>query len=94
MYVIIEHEISNPKTFWEIAKTATANLPSHLKVHQVMPNGEGTKAVCLWEAPGVDEVRKLVDGAVGNAARNTYFAVEAQNAMGLPTSINKEVAVN
>ncbi len=92
MYVIIEHEISNPKAFWEIAKTATAALPSHLKVHQIMPNREGTKAVCLWEAPGVDEVRNLVDGAAGNTARNTYFAVEAQNAMGLPTAI--KVATN
>lgn len=92
MYIIVEHEISNPKTFWETAKTATAALPSHLKVHQIMPNREGTKAVCLWEAPGVDEVRKLVDGAVGNAASNTYFAVEAENAVGLPTAI--KVAVN
>jgi hypothetical protein len=47
MYVIVQHEISNPKTFWETAQTATANLPSHLKVHQTLPNHEGTKAVCL-----------------------------------------------
>lgn len=87
MYVIVQHEISNPKTFWETAKTATAALPSDLKVHQTLPNGEGTKAVCLWEAPGVDVVKKLIEGAVGKVSRNTYFAVEAANAMGLPASI-------
>ena len=93
MYIIVEHEISNPKTFWETAKTATAALPSHLKVHQTLPNREGTKAVCLWEAPGVDEVKELIEGAVGNVSRNTYFAVETANAMGLPTSIRAGVTV-
>lgn len=93
MYIIVEHEISNPKTFWETAQTATAALPSHLKVHQTLPNREGTKAVCLWEARGVDEVKELVEKAVGNVSSNTYFAVEAEKAMGLPTSIRAGVAV-
>ena len=91
MYVIVEHEISNPKAFWETALTATAALPSNLKVHQTLPNREGTKAVCLWEAPGVDVVKELIEGAVGKVSRNTYFAVEAEKAMGLPTSIRAAV---
>ena len=40
MYIIAEHEISNPKSFWEIAKSDTASLPSGLKLHQILPNGE------------------------------------------------------
>jgi hypothetical protein len=62
-----------------------------MKVHQTLPNHEGTKAVCLWEAPGVDEVKKIIEGAVGNVSRNTYFAVETANAMGLPTAIKAGV---
>ena len=89
MYIVIEHEISNPKTFWEIAKSAA--LPSNLKLHQTLPNQEGTKAVCLWEAKGVDEVKVFVENALGKVSRNTYFAVEANNAMGLPTAINSGV---
>ena len=85
MYIIAEHEISNPKSFWEIAKRDTANLPSNMKVHQILPNGEGTKAVCLWEAAKVDEVKAFVEKSVGHVSRNTYFAVEAGNAVGLPT---------
>ena len=62
MYIIIEHEISNP-------------------------NREGTKAVCLWEATGVDEVKVFVENALRKMSRNTYFAVEAKNAVGLPTGL-------
>jgi hypothetical protein len=86
MYVIAEHEISNPQSFWEIAKKETANLPSNLKVHQILPNGEGTKAVCVWEATKVDDVKAFVEKSVGHVSRNTYFSVEAANAIGLPTT--------
>ena len=84
MYIIAEHEISNPKSFWEIAKRETANLPSNMKVHQILPNGEGTKAVCLWEAGKVDDVKAFVEKSVGHVSRNTYFSIETANAIGLP----------
>jgi len=91
MYIVIEHEISNPKTFWETAQSAT--LPSNLKLLQTLPNREGTKAVCLWEATGVDEVKAFVENALSKVSRNTYFAVEAKNAMGLPTAIKAGATV-
>jgi hypothetical protein len=91
MYIIVEHEISNPKTFWETVKSA--KLPSHMKLHQSLPNREGTKSVCLWEASRVDEVKDFVERALGNASTNTYFAVEAENAMGLPTARRAGVTV-
>ena len=93
MYIVVEHEITNPKTFWETAKSGMASLPSNLKLHQVLPNSGGTKAVCLWEAAKLDEVRGYVEGTVGKASNNTYFAVEGQNAVGLPASVKAGAAV-
>ncbi|MDJ0707002.1 MAG: hypothetical protein QNJ46_27320 [Leptolyngbyaceae cyanobacterium MO_188.B28] len=81
MYIIIEHEIGN-STFWEsIQKT---EIPSNLKLRQSLPNVEGTKAVCLWEADTLDEVRKFVEATVGEVSNNAYFAVDAESALGLP----------
>ena len=90
MYIVVEHEISNPKTFWDTAKSAV--LPSNLKLHQTLPNGDGTKAVCLWEAAEVDEVKVFLENALGKVSRNTYFGVEASNALGLPTAIKVGVS--
>ncbi len=87
MYVIIEHEIFDPKTFWETAEAELANLPSNVKLHQSLPNRDGTKAVCLWESASEWEVREYVEGIVGDTSRNTYFAVESENAMGLPAAV-------
>ena len=85
MFIVVEHDIFDPKAFADTAKSAA--LPSSLKLHQTFPNREGTKAVCLWEAAGVDEVKVFVEGALGKVSRNTYFAVEASSALGLPSGI-------
>lgn len=84
MYIIIEHEITNP-AFWEAVEKT--EIPSNLKLHQVLPNGEGTKAVCLWEAATPGEVREFVEETVGEFSNNTYFAVDVENASGLPATV-------
>ena len=83
MYVVVEHQISNPKKFWEIA--AAIKLPAGLKIHSTLPNSDGTKAVCLWEGKEVNDVKNAVEGAVGQFSKNEYFSVETKNAMGLPS---------
>jgi hypothetical protein len=46
--------------------------------------GNGQSAVCVWEATKVDDVKAFVEKSVGHVSRNTYFSVEAGNAVGLP----------
>jgi hypothetical protein len=84
MFIVIQHQISNPEKFWGIAMEATSKLPAGLKLHYTLPNEDGTKAVCVWEANEVNAVRELVDGSVGQFSKNEYFSVDAKNATGLP----------
>lgn len=88
MYIVVEHEISDPNTFWEKAQSGMADLPPGLKLHQVFPSSEGTKSVCLWEANGVEDVESFVEEAVGEVSSNTYFTVKDEEAVGLPTAAN------
>jgi hypothetical protein len=83
MYIVVEHQISNPQKFWEIAQAI--KLPTGLKIHSTLPNSDGTKAVCLWEGNELNDVKNAVEGAVGQFSKNEYFSVEAKNAMGLPS---------
>lgn len=84
MYIVVEHEISDPKTFWDTARAGMSNLPPNLKLHQVLPNKGGTKAVCVWEAANLVDVEEFIQNAVGKVSRNSYFIVEAGNSIGLP----------
>ena len=57
MFVVVEHSISDPKKFWEIAQAI--KLPADLKLHSTLPNSDGSKAVCLWEGKEVKDVKML-----------------------------------
>jgi hypothetical protein len=85
-YIIAIHDISDPDRFWSAADTAS--IPSGVTLHNIYPRGDGSRAVCLWEADSVDTVRDVVEGASGDASRNEYYEVDAQHpgATGLPAS--------
>lgn len=82
MHIVAIHQISNPETFWGAAEGL--NLPEGTTLHSAIPNEEGTRAVCVWESDSVDTVRDFVDGNVGHVSNNEFFAVNEQNAVGLP----------
>ena len=84
MFVVVQHKISDPATFWSLAGEALASLPEGTKVCQSLPNADGSQAVCLWSADSVDTVKDLVESKVGHISTNEYYEVETQNAMGLP----------
>jgi len=82
MHIVAIHEISEPRTFWGAAEGMS--LPDGTSLHSVIPNEDGTRAVCVWESDSVDTVRDFVDGSVGQISNNEFFAVNEQNAVGLP----------
>jgi hypothetical protein len=82
MHIVAIHQISDPQTFWGAAEGM--NLPDGTALHSAIPNEDGTRAVCLWESDSVDTVRDFVDSNVGEVSNNEFFAVNEQNAVGLP----------
>ena len=84
MYIVVQHKISDPAKFWEIAQAATPNLPQGLKLHSAFPNADGSKAACLWEAATLDMLKNFMEPKVGRISTNQYFEVAVKNAIGLP----------
>ena len=86
MYIIVEHEIEDNDAFQQAVREGMANLPSHLRVHQVLPAADAPRVVCLWEADGVEAVRAFLEPALASISRNTYMPVAADAAVGLPAT--------
>jgi hypothetical protein len=86
MFVIAQHKITDPKGFWEGVKRGMADIPADMKVRQMLPNADGTAAICLWQADSVAKVKALVDGSVGRFSTNTFFEVAEATAVGLPAT--------
>ena len=87
MYITAIHQITDPEQFWQTARAVTppvGEFPPGITLHNTFANPDGTKAVCLWQAETVDQVRDLVDSAVGQFSQNEYFEVSKETALGLP----------
>jgi hypothetical protein len=82
MHIIAIHDISDPEKFFGAAESNPT--PDDITLHTVAPNGDHTRAICVWEADSTDAVRDFVEGAVGDVSTNEYFEVDGQAAQGLP----------
>jgi hypothetical protein len=85
MYILVQHTITNPATFWNKADPRT--LSPDVKLHHTFPTPDGTRAACVWEAESVDAVRNLLEPLLGQVSRNEYFAVENREGFALPSRL-------
>ena len=84
MYVSVVHTIYEPDKFWR--PDLVESLPEGVTLHQALPNADGSRATCLWEADSLESVQDTVEGVVGDISDNEYFEVDQGNARGLPAS--------
>lgn len=87
MYVLVQHYVSDPQTFWSDVRYALTALPPHLVLHHVFPTSDGSHAVCLWEADSVRDVKAFIETYVGHVSRNLYFEVENRDGIGIPSEV-------
>ncbi len=82
MYVVVKHEITNPKVAFPRGEKLMKNdgAPSGVRVLQFYPSVDGSAVTCLWEAPSVDAVQEYVDSTLGNASENSCYEVDSEQA--------------
>jgi hypothetical protein len=92
MYVLVQHTISQPATFWNSADPN--NMPADLKLHHTFPTPDGTRAVCIWEAESVEALRAFLEPLLGSVSRNEYFAVENREGFARPSRVPQTAAAS
>ena len=85
MYIVVQHTISEPATFWNAADPTT--ISPEIKLHHTFPTSDGTHAVCIWEAASVDALRNSLEPVIGRVSRNEYFAVENREGFARPSGV-------
>jgi hypothetical protein len=84
MLFAVTHDISDTATFWSRAEASLPNLPAGIKIHSVMPNAVGDKAVCVWEAEDLDAMKAYLEDKTGDVSKNTYLVINERNGMNIP----------
>lgn len=90
MYVLVQHYVSDPQTFWSDVRYALNALPPSLVLHHVFPTADGSHAVCLWEADSERDVKAFIETYVGHVSRNLYFEVQNKEGIGAPGNLSAE----
>jgi hypothetical protein len=85
MFIMVQHTISEPASFWNAADPNT--LSPQVKLHHTFPTPDGTRAVCIWEAASVDAVRNLLEPLLERISRNEYFQVENREGFARPSKV-------
>ena len=90
MHVVIRHYVSDPLKWDRSAKNIMAmieqhRLPAGMKPLEYLPSVDGRNADCVWEADSLAALQKFMDHELAGA-RNEYFEVKAEAAIGLPKS--------
>jgi len=87
MFVSVMHQIQDSQAFLAGGKAAIQAAPGNIKALQFLPSADLKQAVCLWEADSLESLRSHLEPKIGPSSRNTYFAIDAQAAMGLPARV-------
>jgi hypothetical protein len=92
MYIMVQHTISEPATFWNAADPTT--ISPQIKLHHTFPTADGSHAVCIWEAASVDALRNLLEPLIGRMSRNEYFQVENREGFARPSRLPQATAAS
>ncbi len=87
MYILVQHQISEPAAFWNAADPSA--ISPDIKLHHSFPTPDGTRAACLWEAQSIDRLRAILEPIVGRYSSNEYLAVENSEGFALPSRVPK-----
>ncbi|HEY7636995.1 MAG TPA: hypothetical protein VH763_15705 [Gemmatimonadales bacterium] len=85
MYILVQHTITDPATFWNAADPNA--LSPKVKLHHSFPTPDGARAACIWEADSVDTLRDLLEPMIGRFSRNEYFPVENREGVVRPSRV-------
>jgi hypothetical protein len=95
MYVVVWHELVDPPTAFARGERMKQGegAPQGMRVLQFFPGTDGRSVTCLWECGSVDDVQAHVDEVLGDASRNTCYAVDGSVAFAqLPDGIAQSAA--
>jgi hypothetical protein len=89
MHAATRHYISDPAKWDRSVKNIMSmmeqhRLPSGLKPLEYLPGVDGRNAGCVWEAESLGVLGQFMVRETVGAARNAYFEVNVEAAIGLP----------
>ena len=77
MFIQVIHNITDTSLWNQRLAEFEKQEPSpDFTLHSSGTATDHTKAFCLWEAPSVDALQRMLDAGTSGAAQNIYYALD------------------
>ena len=83
MYLAVHHRITDPNQFWQVLEEQSGKPASDARIHRILRNEDGDRAVVLWEGDSFDVIRSHVEDALGSFSENEYEPVKSPRTWGV-----------
>ena len=83
MYIAVHHSISDPDRFWRVLEELSDDSAAAAKIHRILRNEPGDRAVILWEADSLEAAQNHLETLFGGFSANEYELVQSARAWGL-----------
>ncbi len=94
MFVMVLHEIANPELFWKKGSELLEKIPTDVQLHHTFSTPDGTRAVCIWEAEGIEPVKNLLAPTFAGTSFDTFvIANNKEGIVGPPQFMPAPVAM-
>jgi len=89
MFIAIVSNITDQQKWEEAAQkigpmVEEGRLPKGLNALLFIPSTDSRKAVSVWEADSVENLKRFLEPLSGGAVRAEYFQINPERAYGLP----------
>ncbi|PSW19897.1 hypothetical protein C9I98_10575 [Photobacterium sanctipauli] len=82
MFIVVQHDITDPELFWQKASGALTHPPTGLRLHSTLFVERKTCCQSMWEAESIDAIREFLEPELGGASNTTYCEVDPDTAIG------------
>jgi hypothetical protein len=83
MHLGVVHTIRD-RAAWDRAFFADEGFPPGFTLIGTVTQDDVSRAICIWDAPSVDELQRALDGMFGDAAVNDCFVADPSRSAGMP----------
>jgi hypothetical protein len=85
MHLGVVHTIRD-RAEWDRVLSGELDFPEGFVLLGSITQDDVSRAVCIWDAPSVDDLQRMLDGMIGAAAVNDCFVADPARSMNLPAS--------
>jgi hypothetical protein len=83
MHLGVVHTVRD-REGWDRVFFGDDELPPGFNLLGSVTQDDGSRVICIWDAPSLDDLQRYLDGAFGAAAENDCFAADPARSLNLP----------